>query len=306
MKLISAVLLALFSGSVAGEDRGSVISAVEQALPWLEEEGTWWIEEKKCVSCHHSAFFVWAKDLALEAGIAVDESTLDEQREWVWTSMLTVKEAEPDSGEEDKVNGDLNVEGVSQLLLSPSISHVPDESKAQLLEIVGNGRGESGTWKANGQLPRQKRPPAETEAISTRWALAALGEASDVGASEAKPAVSTEWYAIDSILSDDVATLVTRQNEDGGWSWKDGEESDPMATGQALFALGRNTDRLSFSDVMEKGRAFLTSTQNEKGYWVTKSTKDRSDSSRISDFFGTAWAIIGLLESLKQGEIQQG
>jgi rhamnogalacturonyl hydrolase YesR len=290
---------------LAGE-KDSALSAVEQALPWLEEEGTWWIEEKKCVSCHHSAFFVWAKDLALEAGIAVDEPTLDEQREWVWTSMLTVKKAEPDSGGEDRVNGDLNVEGVSQLLLSPSMSHVPDETKAQLLEIVRNGRGESGSWKANGQLPRQKRPPAETEAVSTRWALAALGEAPDAGPDDVKPAVSTEWYAIDSLLTDDVATLVTRQNEDGGWSWKNGEESDPMATGQALFALGRSTDRSSFNNAMEKGRAFLTRTQDAKGFWVTKSTKDRSESTRISNFFGTAWAIIGLLESIRQGEIEQG
>ena len=276
------------------------LAAVERALPWVEEEGTWWIEEKKCASCHHSSLFVWAKDLAFDAGIAIDEPNLKVQREWVWDSMLSVREPESDEEEyaEDVAAGELNVEGVSQLLLSASADRIPPEAKELLVEVVRKKQNESGRWKANGQLPRQKRPPAETEDVSTRWALAALGER---GSSEfSASAVSTEWYAIESALSGEAETLAARQNEDGGWSWKDGEASDPMATGQALFGLARSSDPTHYAEAMRRGREFLERTQNEKGYWDTFSTKDRKKKSRISNFFGTSWAIIGLLESIKQ------
>ena len=283
-------------------------AAVERALPWVEEEGTWWIEEKKCASCHHSSLFVWAKDLAFDAGIEIDEPNLKVQREWVWDSMLRVREPESDEEKyaEDVAAGELNVEGVSQLLLSASAERIPPEAKALLVEVVRKKRNESGRWNANGQLPRQKRPAPETEDVSTRWALAALGEKEGPESFEA--AVSTEWYAIDSALSGVADKLAARQNEDGGWSWKNGEASDPMATGQALFGLARSSDPTEYAESMRKGREFLTKTQNDKGFWDTFSTKDREKKSRISNFFGTSWAIIGLLESTRQirNEVEKG
>ncbi len=300
MRVIS-ILFPIFLATELWADRTDpTLAAVERALPWLEEEGVWWIEEKKCASCHHSSLFVWAKDLALEAGIGLDEPNLKVQREWVWDSMLTVKDPEPGSDRKEEVAaGELNVEGVSQLLLSASADQIPPEAKALLVEVIRKNRNDSGTWKANGQLPRQKRPMEETEAVSTRWALAALGEEEVPRSSQ--PAVSTEWYAINSVISGEAGILAARQNEDGGWSWKDGEVSDPMATGQALFGLARSSDPSEYAEEMKKGRDYLTSSQSEKGFWETFSTKDRKKKSRISNFFGTSWAIIGLLESMKQG-----
>lgn len=293
------------AGSEPQTDDPDVRTAVERALPYLEEEGTWWIEEKKCVSCHHSSFFVWAKDLALEQGFSVDKETLNQQRQWVIDSMLSPIEPDPKRPENQpkpgELKGDRNVEGVSQLLLSASAKHLPEESREALLEIVSRNREDGDKWKPGGQLPRQERPEAETQAVSSQWALAALGEKSRD--SVQIDAETTEWFAMNLLLTNDensIESLLGRQNEDGGWSWIDGEKSDPEATGQALFALGRareNDLNKEASEAIARGREFLVGAQTKSGFWDTKSTKDREDSTRVSDFWGSVWAVIGLLES---------
>ena len=312
------LLFSAVGASVANADPADALQpdpsadAVERALPWLEKEGTWWIEEKECVSCHHSTFFVWAKDLALEAGFAIDGKVLSEQRQWVWEEMLSPQENadgedaatnnENDSPAAPKLKGASNVEGVSQLLVSASANHLPEKTKAELIDLIRTNRNEKGDWPVGGQLPRQKRPSEETQRISNQWALAALSaiDPPSEDNAEGQSAKTTEWFALNAVLRRDpesLMALVSRQNPDGGWGWIVGEGSDPTATGQALFALARTDTDATHAAVRARGRAYLVSTQDEKGSWDTKSTKDREKSTRVSDFWGTTWAVIGLLET---------
>ncbi len=307
------------AGFASATEPVDVRASIERALPYLESEGQWWIEEKKCVSCHHTTFLVWAKDLALEAGFPVDRKTLDEQRRWVWESFLTPVPQEPEEAAatddetpaeaeavSDEVEGDRNVEGVSQLLVSASARFVPETPMRLLRETIASNQTKDGGWKPGGQLPRQKRPVPETQWISAQWALLALGgdAATNAGpgvtGAGAAPAKSNEWYAMNALLNPDPAAvdlILKRQNEDGGWSWIDGETSDPTGTGQALLALGRTGAAKAHPGVVEKARAYLVRTQSDDGHWETMATKDRGKSTRISDFWGTSWAVIGLLEA---------
>ena len=310
MRIGLVVLVSMFA-AVASAESDPVRSAVDRALPYLEKEGTWWIEKKKCVSCHHSTFFVWAKELALRSGFEVDETALAKQRKWVWESMLTPVKPDPKKPDAEikpgTVNGDRNVEGVSQLLVSPPSESLPDATLEKLREIVVRNQGESGDWKPGGQLPRQERPEAETQWVSNQWASLALGEdvplklGTTTGpGKEGDVAKTSEWFANNVVLVGDkesVEKLVARQNEDGGWSWIDGDPSGPIATGQALWALGTIGVDKGHREAVTRARAYLTKTQTEEGYWETVSTKDRDESTRVSNFWGTAWAVIGLLES---------
>lgn len=305
--LITLIVFQVMAFSALTEDATS--RSIELALPYLEEEGNWWIEKKKCTSCHHSTFLIWAKDLALEAGYEVDEVSLKKQRQFVRDFFLSPIPPDPKKPEEvpdpDAVRGDRNVEGVSQLLLSASAAFVPEETKASLLDIVRSNQGQDGNWKPGGQLPMQDRPKEETQWVSNQWMLAALGADENGPKAPTGPpgkAKTNEWYAMNVVLKgspESVQALLSRQNDDGGWSWIDGEKSSPTGTGQALFALARANEGKKNSRSVERARNYLLTSQTEEGYWETLSTKDRAESTRVSNFWGTAWAVIGLLESEK-------
>lgn len=48
--------------------------------------------------------------------------------------------------------------------------------------------------------------------------------------------------SLDHLLEDSIQHLVTHQNPDGGWSWWDGDQSDPFITAYALFGLLRASE----------------------------------------------------------------
>jgi len=100
-------------------------------------------------------------------------------------------------------------------------------------------------------------------------------------------------------ISDSVSArrdaLVEFQNEDGGWGWIAGQPSDALATGLALYAINRagGGDR----DATTRARSFLVDAQTVQGHWKVYGTKKASKSrfTPTSNYWGTAWAVIGLL-----------
>ena len=280
----------------------SVKSAIESALPWLNEEGQWWIEDKECVSCHHSTFYVWANELADSHGYTVDGALLKQDREWVVNQFIAAREPNPnvenDVVKVGEVKGDGNVEGIAQFLLSPASRHLDEAGRSELLGIIKSNRLDSGDWDPDGQLPRIKLPPEEIRALSALWSEIALGEVP--GTVELKNPTSSEWFAMKLLATKSEAALkalLARQNTDGSWSWIDGESGSPTATGQALFAMSRSGLSGKSREPMDQARQWLVTNQNEDGLWKTRSTKNREKSGRISNFWGTSWAVIGLLES---------
>jgi hypothetical protein len=198
---------------------------------------------------------------------------------------------------------------------------------ADLRDLILRWQEPNGSWKASGQLPLQARPAAESDVVTTAWSVAALLslDPSDASARQAvkravdfldsaKPGQSNEWLIASLLVERSMrrspnakrllAELLSRQNEDGGWGWRQGAESDAFATGQALYALSRCGP--SGRNAVQRARGFLVKTQEEDGSWRVRpdaisSTRDPGRLARLAPiyrYWGTGWATIGLCSSL--------
>ena len=110
-------------------------------------------------------------------------------------------------------------------------------------------------------------------------------------------AKTSEWYALAAVGGDEkvLAEWVSKQNKDGGWSWIDKQGSGPTATGQTLWAIYRTGKQKEYADAVARGRQWLLEHQGEDGLWETLSTKKHSRNTRVSKFWGSSRALIGLL-----------
>jgi hypothetical protein len=99
--------------------------------------------------------------------------------------------------------------------------------------------------------------------------------------------------------------LLDARNGDGAWGWEKGVPSDALTTGLSIYVLAkvRSGDD---SSVFRDARKWLLASQQSDGSWLTpaKNFTKTTDPKRlivrdeIYHYWGTAWATIGLLETL--------
>jgi len=184
----------------------------------------------------------------------------------------------------------------------------------------------NGYWSSAGQLLRQDRPNDESIAVTTKWTILALLTVEKRSAEaeaalqrgrtlvkDAKIGTSLESLLVSALLEHRlqqgdvparIDAILARQNPDGGWAWKQDHPSDAYATGQALYVL----NRLGRGRDPAIGRAwrYLLATQEESGGWPTTGvgiSNANNDARRravepIYRFWGSAWAVIGLADTL--------
>lgn len=313
------VLLACPRGPLLADEARAM---VRRSLPFLEKEGVAWMTERNCASCHQVPAMLWSLDAAARAGLEVDPQKLVKWWAWSvdWKSWVDPKR----NAAEAKVVAD-NVDTMARLLLgrSPAAKDAPwvPTFRDHLVGLQGT----NGAWKAQGQLPSGRRPARETQEVTTLCVLLALKSAEAPGApltkvyqlasdwvAKGQPGKSTEWWALRLLLAKELGTpaqvtegrnaLLGQQNADGGWGWLVGEASDAFGTGLALHALGR-TGLTTANPALQKAVEFLKTTQEANGSWAVPSTRAQ-DSKRVretSRYWGTAWAVQGILETLPPG-----
>ncbi len=315
--LTSVFALVIALGSMmdlaGGQSISPATNASSKAISYLRSEGEAWIKDRGCVTCHQVPSMLWSLSLAKLHGLDVGNDELDGWIEWSTDPVNFVKPEQKKGVDiESTLSG--NIDTMAALLLA-----VGDDSNASwrstFVAKLCSEQADDGSWQACGQLPLQKRSKAETTAATTMWVtLALLNEgatefdaaaAIDFADSVRQPG-STEWFAVRMMVADAQSDprvetfrdeLAAHQNADGGWGWIVGEPSDALATGMAMYALTRIGK--SDDDAIDKARDFLVRTQTDSGMWKVPGTKESSKlkTTPTSNYWGTAWAVIGLLST---------
>jgi squalene-hopene/tetraprenyl-beta-curcumene cyclase len=313
------LLLPAAAPAAPNADAAEIRSAVEKALPYLMDRGQWWIDEKKCITCHRIGVAVWGLHEAARRGFDVDREKLAE-----WTKF-SLENAAVKKGADTPAGDAKNPDGASQLLLGLPRAAMDDESRASLILHVTATQQDDGSWKPAGQLPQQKRPAAETTAVSTIWQALALTsvEGPDIEEVRTKAlawidadkkvgdAKSTEWFVVRLLLAKARGAtaeverlrdeLLKLQHNDGGWGWLTKDESDALATGMALYALAE-AGLDGRAEVVRRVWKFLADTQQDDGSWAVKGTKTgkKDKVEETATYWGAAWAVLGIARTLPE------
>jgi len=290
-----------------------VRQALGRSVTYLEKEGVAWLNQRKCIACHHGQWMLWGINEARRAGVAVDEKNLNALTERVATMYLADRK-----DYEKKKQG--YVEGM-YLMHGQYDPPAAGSKNAEALEVasllMAAAQRPDGSWKYAGQ--EQNRSAAEADEATTLWAALALDsrDKSDQTATTSRDR-ALEWMKkaprgegneslvlrllIELKFGDTgrantlTEELIDRQNADGGWNWSKKHGSDPYATGQSLYALGLagvNAD----VPAIQAARRFLVTTQKPDGGWFAP-TKKAIGGNQISSYWGSAWAVIGLARTL--------
>ncbi len=216
---------------------------------------------------------------------------------------------------------------LSQLLLGQSRSSTDNsekESYTAIRSLLLEWQEPDGSWQAQGQLPGLKwAGENEMHEATTMWSLLAVSAGNPTeevlvrsrnraleSLKKATPEATLQTIVLHLIIAhrfgepahrDELQTeLLGRLNADGGWGWmKENKSSDAFATGQALYALGL-LGRDGNDPVVRRAWEFLLRTQDEDGSWQVPqdAVNVRPRSLNIYNYWGTAWATIGMLQTL--------
>lgn len=320
MKRFLLTLLCVIAAARALLAADDDLSIARRALPFLEREGAAWMEERKCVSCHQIPSMLWSIQRASEAKLLEPAETpkLTEWSAWAhdWRHWMG-----PENVTNEQTHADKDLEMLAHLVLArPAGAPGEAEPAARWRQHLLRNQQPDGSWKAGGQYPLARRPTREIQEVTTMWVLLALGSTepksetpSESSAralswlAKSAPGKSIEWHALNLLLkrhfgpaaelAPALDSLLKLQNPDGGWPWLGGEASDALGTGYALYALAPAATPASAAAV-QRATNFLAGSQTTEGSWPCPSTraKDQRKVRETTSYWGTAWAVIGLLE----------
>ncbi|HIE99272.1 MAG: hypothetical protein ABGZ53_12855 [Fuerstiella sp.] len=175
-RLLTLIILPTIvgTGSVISADEptpNAVRDAVAKSLPYIAERGQWWMDEKKCVTCHRVAFTVWTH--AAAAGFDVDRNQMNTWVDWSFEALLK-------KNDEDVVVATRNLDGVAQTLYATRTLALTDTQKAQriqLLQLLKAGQQDDGSWAVKGTKKNKQDTIQETATYwGTCWAVIGLLE----------------------------------------------------------------------------------------------------------------------------------
>jgi len=313
-----ALLISCLVAQAAPDD------ATVKGLAFLEKNGMAWTEKNKCASCHHVPMMLWSQQEARRHGLPINEDVRRSAKAFALNApptgfwgpltpekLATIPGANLEiiyislavglAGEGEGVNAKV-VEMKSHLLdkQEPDGSWIfTRKEKGKLLAPIQDS-DEVVTLLALLALSPDRAPAATPGPLknSRDKSLAWLTDASLQSSSQSRALglVALKRFGVYDRVGRLRADLLGKQRGDGGCSQGEEQPSDALATGQALFALAAAGVE-GQHETIRRARAFLAHTQREDGSWLVPSrVPQNKGKDEIPTYFGSAWAVIGLVQ----------
>ena len=142
----------------------SVREAIEKAIPYVQRQGAWWIDEKACVSCHRVGQMLWSLNTARSKGLTVS-SRLDEWTSWTsWAIDKSISKRD-DGGWEWILNqeSDALATGMVLYALKQSGMDPKQERISKAVEFLTSSQNDDGLWYVKGPRKIVSKRPRPTE-----------------------------------------------------------------------------------------------------------------------------------------------
>ena len=205
---------------------------------------------------------------------------------------------------------------------------VPRQAQTILLDALVRARQKDNLWQASAQFYGMNRSREETNAVNSGWIVLSLdhfdplpeplASARDRALAAIKaqpPGASTEWTLVRLMLAhregesrqeaEWLDKLWRLQRPDGGWAFRSESPcSDALTTGQVLYGITTAGQKLSTAP-LQRAIRYLLQAQKEDGSWEVpwinfnkENNKDHTKGTKIFSYWGSGWALIGLLKTL--------
>lgn len=316
--LLVLIWLAGARAALPADTSSDVHEAARKGLAFVETKSLAWLRERKCASCHHVPFMVWAQREARERGFAIDEAGLQEATDFLLAADNRAGIV-PNPGEGDRPGNPYSLVAVFTTLAFREAGTPPPaapEIMAKAAAHVLSKQETDGSWKRF-----EGRPPLmDLQEPATLLAEYSLGPQPAAGDATAPSREKTRQWLIANSKGENqqalcwriligherqpsVDLLLQRQHADGGWGQTGEMASDAYATGQAVYALVSRGGIDRDAPAIVRARDFLVKTQNPDGSWTMGSRPpnnggdvDGAGNLEPITVAGAAWGVLGLLQ----------
>lgn len=301
--------------------------AVEAAVALLQKSSTEFFKQSGCVGCHHQNLTALAVAEARRKGIRVDEAAVAEQTKTVkfqWTGAAEMLL--------QRLDGPAPPDIVMYSVLGLAAdSHPSDPTMDVLAQHLASLQRTDGRWSLQGisRAPIEEGdiartamviralsvygPPGMRDSLAKRiarggtWLMAARPRTTD---DRVMQLLGMHWlHAGRGPIDAAAKELLALQRADGGWAGNPYLDSDPYATGEALYALRTVAAIGTASAAWRRGAGYLLGSQKPDGSWYMPSRAPKFQPYFESGFpYGhdqwisaaaTAWAATALASGLE-------
>jgi hypothetical protein len=315
MTLHCSILLAVLAiGPASGDSRQAKPDAEVRALNYLAREVPRWSSANKCYSCHNNGDAARALYVAVRRAAPVPSSALQDTSRWL---------AQPGKWDQNGGRAGLNDKSLARVQFAAALVEALDaglvkdrQALTVAADLVAAEQRKDGSWQVNadGALGA---PATYGTCLATHQARRVLHKADPKRYREAL-ARADRWLRtvpVESVL-DAAAVLLALQKDadrdalaqrrrclalvrkgqsnDGGWGPYVNASSEPFDSALVLLALAPFKDEPDIRRRLQRGRAYLVTTQRADGSWpeTTRPAGAESYAQRLST---TGWATLALL-----------
>jgi ankyrin repeat protein len=283
---VAAAMVLVAASTVAAQDIDPVVlrDAAGRALGAIQKaQATWYTANKQvCASCHHQYQPALAFRAAREHGISVNEEIARAD------ALKAFTFADLDRAVQYSYVIEPAMDDAYRLVAAHAAGVKPNLGAAVYARLLISRQNKEGDWDGFHQRPPSSYSRVTMAALGLRavqvYHHASQKAAADAAIARAKAFLTARtprdteersyqllglrWAGAGRAELQKLAqALKTTQRPDGGWSSRDGRDSDVYSTGQALVALHDGGGVAIIDAAFQRGIEYLLKTQAADGTW---------------------------------------